>query len=194
MGHALAGLLASGDETIHKISIIPRGMAALGYTMQLPTEERYLMTRTDIEAKLVGLLGGRAAEELVFGEPSTGAQNDLQRATEIARAMIIDYGMSEKVGPVSISSERKPIFLGGRDGGIGFARDVGQRLGDVIDDEVRAIVESARARAISLLRDNRDSLDRITAALIESEVLEGKVLEALLDRAREAQRQREAAE
>jgi cell division protease FtsH len=193
-GHALAGLLAGGDEVVHKISIIPRGMAALGYTMQLPTEERYLMTQSEIEAKLVGMLGGRAAEELVFGEPSTGAQNDLQRATDIARAMVIDYGMSEKIGPVSISSERKPIFLGGADGHVSFARDVGERLGDTIDEEVRRIVEHARQRAITLLRDNRDALDRVADALIEREVLEGEALEALLARAKEEHEARQAAE
>src|SRR2546428_8028049 len=94
-GHAIVGEVMEGGERVHKISIVPRGVAALGYTMQLPTEERYLMTERELRAKLASLLGGRAAEEVVFGEISTGAQNDLQRATEIARAMVVDYGMSE---------------------------------------------------------------------------------------------------
>jgi cell division protease FtsH len=194
VGHALAGLLAGGDDTVHKISIIPRGMSALGFTMTLPTEERYLMTETEIRSKLVGLLGGRAAEEVVFGEPSTGAQNDLAKATEIARAMVVDYGMNDAVGPVSIGSERKPIFLGGGNGGVGFARNVGDELNDTIDQEVRSIVESARQRAIELLRANREALDEITKVLLDEEVLEGELLAKLLESAKSAHEQRAAAQ
>jgi cell division protease FtsH len=194
VGHALAGLLAGGEETVHKISIIPRGIAALGYTMSLPTEERYLMTETDIRAKLVGLLGGRAAEEVVFGEPSTGAQNDLQKVTEMARAMVVEYGMSEAVGPLSISGERRPIFVGGEAGGVGFTRDVGERLNDVIDTEVRKIIDDARSKAIDLLTANRDALERITQALLEAEVLEGEQLSSLLNEAKSTHEARAAAE
>jgi len=194
VGHALAGLLVGGDEKVHKISIIPRGMAALGYTMTLPTEERYLMTMTDIHAKLVGLLGGRAAEEVIFGEPSTGAQNDLQKATEIARAMVVDYGMSDEVGPVSISGERKPIFLGGPAGGVGWTRNVGDKLNDVIDGEVRSIVDKARSQALELLKANREALERITEALLDAEVLEGDKLAELLAEAKSSHEERLAAE
>jgi cell division protease FtsH len=194
VGHALAGFLAGGDDVVHKISIVPRGMAALGYTMQLPTEERYLMTESAIRAKLVGLLGGRAAEIVVFGESSTGAQNDLQRATDIARAMVIDYGMSEKVGPVSVSSQRRPLFLRGREGegGVSFGRDVGSRLSDTIDAEVKLIVEWAHKRAQELLQANRESLEKIASRLFDEEVLEGEQLEELLRDAGEKHSERAA--
>ena len=182
VGHALAGMLAGGDDEVHKISIVPRGMAALGYTMQLPTQERYLMTQGAIEKKLVGILGGRAAEELVFGEPSTGAQNDLQKATEIARAMVVEYGMSDAVGPVSVEGERRPVFIGGRDG-VGIGRDVGAELADLIDREVRRIVDHARQEATRLLEANRASLEHIAARLLEAEVLEGSDLQELLGEA-----------
>ena len=192
VGHALAGFLAGGEDTIHKISIVPRGMAALGYTMQLPTEERYLMTESAIRAKLVGLLGGRAAEEVVFGEPSTGAHNDIEKATDIARAMVVEYGLSEAVGPVSVSSERRPMFLGGREGPGGFkmGRDVGDELSNTIDQEIRRIVEEARARAIRLLRDNSDSLEKIAEVLLEREVLEGPDLDKLLADAKQTHTER----
>jgi len=194
VGHALAGFLAGGEDTIHKISIVPRGMAALGYTMQLPTEERYLMTESSIRKKLVGLLGGRAAEEVVFGEASTGAHNDIEKATDIARAMVVEYGLSDAVGPVSVSSERRPMFLSGREGPGGFkmGRDVGDELSNTIDKEIRRIVEEARARALRLLRDNRSTLDRMSEILIEREVLEGTELEQLLAEARRVHDERTA--
>ncbi|MFW6067410.1 MAG: ATP-dependent zinc metalloprotease FtsH [Myxococcota bacterium] len=198
VGHALAGTLSGADDTVHKISIVPRGMAALGYTMQLPTEERYLMTESAIRAKLVGLLGGRAAEELVFGETSTGAQDDLRKATDIARAMVTEYGMSAAIGPVSVSSERRPLFLQGREGGAGgfsMGRDVGDRLADTVDAEVRRIVDEAREKAMKLLEENRDVLDDLATHLLEAEVLEGDELRKLLDGAkkRHAKRHPEAA-
>src|SRR5690606_3479749 len=104
--------LAGSDERVHKISIVPRGIAALGYTMQLPDEEKVLMTESQIRIRLSGLLGGRAAEEVVFGEASTGAKNDLAKATEIARAMVSEYGMSEQIGPVTLARDPQPLFLG----------------------------------------------------------------------------------
>ncbi len=192
VGHALAGTLAGGDESVHKISIIPRGLAALGYTMQLPTEERYLMTRSAIDAKLVSLLGGRAAEEVVFGEVSTGAQNDLQKATDIARAMVVEYGMSDEVGPVSVSSERRPLFLHGREGPGGFSlgRDMGQKLSDTVDREVRRIVDEAREKAVKLLRENRSMLEKIAEQVLDKEMLEGELLATLLDEAKRQHRAR----
>ena len=177
VGHALASTLAGGGDEVHKISIVPRGLGALGYTMQLPTEERYLMTESQIRAKLIGLLGGRAAEEVVFGDPSTGAQDDLRKATDIAKAMVVEYGLSEEVGPLSLAGER-PAFL--KQAGLGGAPDMGSRLADTIDREVRRIVDEARARAIALLESHRTQLDRITQKLLEDEVLEGETLAALL--------------
>jgi cell division protease FtsH len=186
VGHALAGTLSGAGDLVHKISIVPRGIAALGYTMQLPSEERYLMTESDIRARLVGLLGGRAAEELVFGEGSTGAHDDLRKATDIARAMVTEYGMSEAVGPVSVGSDRRPTFLQGREGGgggISFGREVGDKVADAVDGEVRRIVEAAREQAMKLLRANREALERIAERLLELEVLEGQELQALLEKA-----------
>ncbi len=182
VGHALAGTLVGTDDRVHKISIIPRGMGALGYTMQLPTEERYLMTASQIEAKLVGLLGGRAAEELVFGEASTGAQDDLRKATDIARAMVVEYGLTEAIGPVSLGNER-PSFLGG--GAPGFGPVMGEQLTNAIDAEIRRIVEGAKREASRLIGAHRPDLERITERLLELEVLEGEELDALLEEARE---------
>jgi cell division protease FtsH len=187
VGHALAAVLAGGDDEVHKISIVPRGLSALGFTMQLPTEERYLMTRAALRAKLVGLLGGRAAEEVAFGDPSTGAQNDLEKATDLARAMVVDWGMSDAVGPVSVSSQRSSAFLRGKDGGaVSVGREVGESLADTIDREVRRIVDEALATARDLLRGNRDALDRIAAELLEHEMLEGDALSDMLREARDA--------
>jgi cell division protease FtsH len=155
--------------------------------MQLPVEERYLMTGRSLRAKMVGVLGGRAAEEVVFGDPSTGAQNDLERATDLARAMVIDWGMSDEVGPVSVSGRRRPAFLAGKDGTpVTLSREVGESLADTIDREVRRLVDEALGTARDLLKENREALDHITQKLLESEVLEGDELSALLREAREA--------
>ncbi|HEY8432651.1 MAG TPA: cell division protein FtsH, partial [Sandaracinaceae bacterium] len=182
-------------ERVHKISIVPRGIAALGYTMQLPDQEKYLMTEGQIRVRLRGLLGGRASEELVFGEASTGAQNDLMKATEIARAMVTEYGMSERLGPVHLTRERRPIFLGERPAS-GIGGSYGDSVADLIDAEVRRIVTQALDEAKALLAQNRDSLESITARLLEAEQLEGEELDRLLAVALEKHRarQREAAE
>jgi len=182
VGHALASVLSGSDERVHKISIIPRGIGALGFTMQNAEEESQLLTRAAIRAKLIGLLGGRAAEEIVFGEPSTGAQNDLQRATDIARAMVVEYGMSDAVGPVAIDTTRGPNFLDGEKS----RQNVGAGLADTIDAELRRIVEDALDDARQLLADNRASLDRMAEALLAVDELEGEQLEQLLDEARAA--------
>jgi cell division protease FtsH len=178
VGHALCGTLLGSREKVHKISIVPRGMAALGYTMQLPTDDRFLATESELRTRIVGLLGGRAAELVVFGEASTGAQNDLVRATEIARAMVVEFGMSEDIGPVSVSGERRPLLLGG--GTVGVSREVGSALADRIDAEVRRIVVEAEARARALLEAHRDALERVAERLLEQEQLEGEELDALL--------------
>ncbi len=193
VGHALASTLIGADDQVHKISIVPRGMGALGFTMQLPTEDRYLMTQSAIRARLVGLLGGRAAERIVFGELSTGAQDDLRKATDIARAMVVDYGMSERIGPLAVGSAQRPLFLQGRDGGgLAVARgEVGERLADVVDEEVRRILDDAEQTAEGLLRAHRGALDAIASRLLDREVLEGPELASLL---REAKGEKEASE
>ncbi len=182
VGHALATVLGGSDEQVHKISIIPRGIGALGFTMQHSEEESQLLTQAGIRAKLIGLLGGRAAEEIVFGEPSTGAQNDLQRATDIARAMVVEYGMSDAVGPVAIDTSRGPNFLDGDKS----HQKVGAGLADTIDVELRRIVEDALFEARQLLADNRASLDHMAEALLAVDELEGDQLEGLLADARAA--------
>jgi cell division protease FtsH len=186
VGHALAHLLAGGNDIVHKITIIPRGRA-LGFTMATPEREAYSHTAKELRAKMVGLLGGRAAEELIYGESSTGDQNDLEKATDLARAMVVDYGMSQEVGPISVSSRRRPMFLSGKDGGsVSVSREIGEQLADTIDREVRRFVDEALTTAHALLEDNRDSLDRISEELARVEVLEGDELEVLLREARAA--------
>jgi cell division protease FtsH len=152
--------------------------------MQLPDQEKYLMTESEILVRLRGLLGGRAAEEVVFGEPSTGAQNDLQKATEIARAMVTEYGMSDKLGPVHLSRQRRPVFLG--DGAALGMGEHGDDVADAIDAEVRAIVARALEESKALLEANRTSLEAITRRLLEEEQLEGDELESLLETAKES--------
>ena len=195
VGHALVSHLSGSDERVHKISIVPRGIAALGYTMQLPDQEKYLMTEGQIRVRLRGLLGGRASEEVVFGEGSTGAQNDLLKATEVARAMVTEYGMSDRLGPVHLSRERRPVFLGDRPTP-SLTPTYGEGVADQIDAEVRRIVARALEEAKQLLTEGREALETMTKRLLENEQLEGSELDALLARALEAHRarRREAAE
>jgi len=179
VGHALVGTLAGTDDRVHKISIIPRGVGALGYTMQLPAEEHFLMTEEAIQNKLASLLGGRAAEEVVFGQPSSGAQDDLRKATDIARAMVTEFGMSDAVGPVSLSGDRRNVFLGS-DGGPHFTPEMSPGLAETVDKEVERLVRAALARAKELIETHRERLDHVAAELLEAEVLEGAQLDALL--------------
>ncbi len=181
VGHVLASTLAGGRERVEKVSIVPRGLGIGGFTMSVPEEEARLWTRQALRARLVGLLGGRAAEEIVFGDPSTGAQDDLRRATALARAMVVDYGFSEAVGLVSVG-EAGERFLERRDGAgpVRVGREVGAQLADAIDAEVRRLVGEAFARARELLEAHRSDLDRVAEALLREEVLEGEVLQGLL--------------
>jgi cell division protease FtsH len=175
VGHALLAV-ATGREPVRKISIIPRGIAALGYTLQLPTEDRFLMTRRELEDRVAVLLGGRTAEEVIFGDVSTGAQDDLVKATDIARAMVRSYGMSERIGPISLERERRSPF--------DLPYPVGLRYGDevegAVDTEVRRIVEEQRGRALVLLRRAAPLLRDIATALLEHETLSGDDLAALI--------------
>jgi cell division protease FtsH len=165
---------------VQKISIVPRGVAALGFTMQMPAEEKYVATEREIRSKLVGLLGGRAAEELVFGDASTGAQNDLQKATDVARAMVTEYGMSERVGLVAVGEPRTVFLRGGATAGLDVRRGLGNELLDAIDQEIARIVREAHDRALALLGGDRARLDRIAGRLLVAEVLEGDELATLL--------------
>jgi cell division protease FtsH len=173
MGHALVGLALPGVEQVHKVSIIPRGVGALGYTIQRPTEDRFLMTREELENKMCALLGGRAAEWIVYGHLSTGAADDLRKVTDIARSMVTRYGMSNRLGPVSYDREPRS-FLATGDAPAPFLRekDFGEATSDAIDKEVRALVEAAFTRAVEILESRRGALERGARLLLEKETLD----------------------
>ena len=190
-GHALVAELVPGADPVSKISIIPRGMAALGYTQQLPTEDRYLMTRSELLGRVSVLLGGRVAEEMVFGDVSSGAQNDLQRATEIARTMVTQFGMSEKLGLVSLEGPRTPLFLPIP---THAPKEYSEETARLIDEEVKKIIAQAHAKAREILGSHRSALEELAKLLLEKEVVERPELQAILkvrsiDSAKEKKRQ-----
>src|SRR5688572_27654766 len=176
-GHALVAASLPNADPVHRISIIPRGIAALGYTLQLPTEDRYLMTRSELLDKLAVLFGGRVAEEIVFDEISTGAHNDLTRATDIARRMVMEYGMSTKFGPMAFEDKRGPVFL---DGGYAPPKEYSEETAREIDEEVARIIQETYARVRDTLTKRRDDLERLARRLLEKEVVEGDELRVLL--------------
>ena len=179
MGHALIALSLPGTDTVHKVSIIPRGVGALGYTIQRPTEDRFLMTRRELENKMAVLLGGRAAEALVFDEFSTGAADDLQKVTNIARSIATRYGMIRELGHVAYESDQ-PGFLGTPAGFALRERSYSEVTAREIDEAVKSIVDGAFDRALSLLKAKRATLDRGAAALLERETLTEEALIALV--------------
>jgi cell division protease FtsH len=177
-GHAIVASVLPGIDPVHKISIVQRGFGALGYTMNLPLEDRYLRTRTDLAHQIAVLLGGRSAEEIALGEISTGAQNDLQRASDIARAMVTEWGMSDVVGAVTYAGDTRPRFL---ELGLGPERGVyAEQTAQLIDAEVKRIVSEAHELARRILRERRAHLETVTARLLEREVMEGEELRAIL--------------
>jgi cell division protease FtsH len=180
MGHALVALRAENADPVHRVTIIPRGAGALGMTMQRPLEDRYLLTEPELQDRLTILLGGRTAEEIVFNRISTGAQNDLQVATDIAKAMVIEFGMSAKVGPLSFGQNG---FRGGdgRSMWPGERPDISEETARVVDGEVARLVNEAHERAREILTRDRDLLDRLSKVLIAREVMEGKQLMAYVD-------------
>ncbi len=175
-GHALVMKMLPGCDPVHKVSIVSRGMA-LGYTMPLPEDDRYLKQRSKFEDELAGLLGGRAAEELIFSDITTGASNDLERATRLARKMVTEYGMSDKLGPLTFGHKEELVFLGRE---IGEQRNYSEEVAKAIDDEVRRLITQAHETALRILRENKDKLINVARQLIETETLEGPELEALL--------------
>jgi len=175
-GHAICATVFTPKEKVHRVSIIPRGVAALGYTLQLPEEEKYLLTKAELLAKVCVLFGGRVAEELVFGEVSTGAQNDLEKATEIARAMVLDYGMSEVLGPQTFR-KREHLFL---DVPFKERELVSEETARLIDEEISKILKSCYDKTKELLQAEREKLDRMVELLLQKEVLEGEELEKVL--------------
>jgi cell division protease FtsH len=176
-GHTIVGKLVEGNDSVHKVSIIPRG-AALGVTMFLPTEDRHLMTRQQTLARIAMALGGRVAEETVFGEITTGAQDDIKRATRVARAMVCELGMTTKLGPVAYGENEESVFLGREM--TSRREDYSEATAREIDEEVRSIVEGQYKVAQRVLVENRDKLDRLATALLERETLDSAEIEATL--------------
>jgi cell division protease FtsH len=185
-GHALVAMTVPTADPVNKVSIIPRGIAALGYTQQLPTEDRYLMTKEELLDRLCVLLGGRVAEEIVFKDISTGAQNDLQRATDIARSMVTEYGMSEKLGLVTYAKERRPLFL---DTGFSPAKEYSDETAKEIDDEVERLMSEAHDRVKQILSEKREELEVLAQTLLQKETILGDELQELLGRKAEVGRE-----
>jgi cell division protease FtsH len=176
-GHAIVAESVQYADPVNKISIIPRGVAALGYTQQRPTEDRYLMTRAELSDRLAVLLGGRVAEELVFGDISTGAQNDLQRATDIARSMVAEYGMSDLLGPVTYERPRQPMFLPEN---YAPGKTYSETRATQIDEEISSVMEKAQERARNILTERRKVLDDMARLLTEKEMVQGEELRKML--------------
>jgi len=176
LGHAIVAMSLPGSDPVQKITVIPRGIAALGYTMQVPTEDRFLMGKSELENKITSLLGGRAAEEIVSGDISTGAHNDLSRATDIARSMVKEYGMS-KVGQVYYASNRRAQFLNLLPEATG---EYSEATAEMIDKEINAIISAQYDRALDILRSKRGILEKSVSILLEKETIEGDELKALM--------------
>jgi len=176
MGHAIVGLSLPGTDPVHKISIIPRGIAALGYTMHVPTQDRFLLSRSELLNRIASLLGGRAAEEIVFGDISTGAHNDLFRATDIARSMVREYGMSEKLGQIYLAPEKRAQFIDVGDSGLS---DYSEETARTVDEEIRQIIQDQYEIALSILSTRRDVLEKGARLLLEKEKMDKEEIEGL---------------
>ncbi len=177
-GHALTAAFTPGADQVQKISIVPRGLGALGYTLQIPTEERFLMTQNELLGKIDVLLGGRVAEQLIFGEISTGASNDIEKATDIAKRIITDYGMSDKFSNVVLKSSRGPGYLG--DPSIGNSREYSESTQQYIDEQVANIVNERYSKVIELLDGKKDLLKKIASTLLEKEMVDSKEFEEFI--------------
>jgi cell division protease FtsH len=179
-GHALVAAYSPGADPVRKISIVPRGRAALGYTLQLPTGDRYLLPAAALRDRLTGLLGGRAAEEIVLGDVSTGAENDLEAATTLARRMICQFGMGKSAGLMHCAREAAARQLPGELAAT--QRDCSEATAHAIDEEVRELLDEAYAAAKAILLRHREQLDQLVAALLERETLDERALHTLLNR------------
>src|SRR6187455_1061673 len=176
MGHALVGHFLEHADPVHKISVVGRGQA-LGYTISMPSEDKFLTTRAELQDSMAMTLGGRAAEEIIFGEITTGASNDLEKVTETAKQMVMRFGMSERLGPRVFGHDRSQPFLGRE---FSAEPDYSDEVAREIDDEVRRIVEDAHQRSIEILSEHRENLDRLSRLLLEHETIERDEFEALL--------------
>ena len=180
--HALVAFSLPNTDPVHKVSIIPRGLAALGYTMQRPEDDRYLMTQSELESRIEVLLAGTIAEEMVYSDVSTGAQNDLERASEIARAMVMDYGMS-RLGRVTYRESPRSPFLAAAGADMPSARSHSEETAREIDEEVRRIIDRSIEQVRRILETRRDALEAVAKRLIESEVIDGSELRELVEAA-----------
>ena len=178
-GHAVVMKLLPNSDPVHEISIIPRGRAG-GYTMHLPEEDTAYTSKSKLKDEMVGLLGGRVAEQLIIGDISTGAKNDIDRASAIARAMVMEYGMSEKVGTISYGNDHNEVFLG-RD--LGNGRNFSEEIGALLDSEIKALIDNAYKNAEQLLKDNINKLHAVAKALLEKEKLEGSEFAEIFENA-----------
>jgi cell division protease FtsH len=179
LGHALVATALPGADEVHKISIIPRGIAALGYTMQLPTEDRFLMTESELLNRVATLLGGRVAEELIFDEVSTGAHDDLSKATDIARSMVKTFGMSPRLGQVSLEKDRRGVMLQSPIEQPARA-EYSEQTARAVDDEVRRIIDEQRERVAEILARRRQVLLRAAQLLLTKETISGQELRELM--------------
>jgi cell division protease FtsH len=189
LGHAIVAMALPGTDPVQKISIIPRGIAALGYTMQVPTEDRFLMRKTELNNRIATLLGGRAAEELIFSDISTGAHNDLSRATDTARSMVKEYGMSTRLGQVFFAPKRSAQFLGPIPD---TASEYSEETARLIDEEVRRIIDEQYAVAMGILKANKGLLEKAARQLLKDEVIDGPALGDLAKAVRTASADNEA--
>ncbi|MFO1499131.1 MAG: ATP-dependent zinc metalloprotease FtsH [Verrucomicrobiota bacterium] len=181
VGHALVAAYSEHADPVHKISIVPRGRAALGYTMQLPADDQFLLSRAELLDRIRGMLGGRAAEEIVFTDMTTGAENDLERATALARQMVCVYGMNERIGLAHTAQRQNGIHLGGADGA--FQRDCSEATAREIDEEVKKLLDACYQDAKRILTAHRDQLESVTAELLKRETLDRATFWQLLGRA-----------
>ncbi|MDJ0900064.1 MAG: ATP-dependent zinc metalloprotease FtsH [Xenococcus sp. MO_188.B8] len=183
VGHAIIGSLMPGTDTVEKISIVPRGVGALGYTLQLPEEDRFLMIEDEIRGRIATLLGGRAAEELIFGKVSTGASDDIQKATDLAERFVTLYGMSDRLGPIAFEKAQQQFL----EGTINPRRQVSPQIAEEIDREVKSVIDGAHYIALRILRENQDLLEKIAHILLEQEILERNELRSQLGYARKTE-------
>ena len=177
-GHALVACYLPGSDPVHKVSIIPTTKGALGYTMQMPTEDQYLVSENELKSRMAVMLGGRAAELLIFNEASTGASNDLERATEIARRMATEFGMSESLGPVRYAAPSM-MYLNGASGN---REDIGEGTIDAIDSEIRRFVREAQEHALSILREHEQVLHEVAQTLQDKEVINSDEIKAIVEK------------
>ena len=184
VGHALVASLMPGTDRIEKISIVPRGIGALGYTLQLPEEDRFLMIEDEIRGRIATLLGGRAAEELIFNKVSTGASDDIQKATDLAERYVTLYGMSDRLGPMAFEKAQQQFLENINNP----RRQVSPHLAEQIDLEVKAVIEGAHEIALEVLRHNHELLTQLAQTLLQREILEGEALRSQLGLAQKTSR------